>query len=310
MAWMFEEGVKTLGQGFKAALTAGLEIREAVVLLAFMGDLQEVAGEVTTARPVSEIRSLTGLSYDQIQRALKKLRDAGLISRKQLVKRAGEAALTTVLPKAFAALGLPDPSGRSGLQSTITGELAELLCGQPWSVVEAVSTAWESRTLLDQDVERAIRGPLTRERVSRVLYQRYEEAMQELEQAVVEVEAVEAIRATGLDVVQTADGPVTVNVRKFETLSPVAVPWEFVRDVLLTLHSRDPGLVTFANLRDRIAEAAYARVALPFVKDKGWSDAVKLLARQMEIHWRKPNRIWPSWYSAAEAVIHTPALGA
>ena len=132
--------------------------------------------------------------------------------------------------------------------------------------------------------------------------------MQELQVSIDAASEAEELKARGLDVVQTADGPVTVNVTIFNKLRPVSVDWAFVKDTLDHLHRRDPAKVTKGNLSTLIAEAAYARAALPFVKDKPWSDGVRLLARQMATFWRKPNRIWDSWYECSARVIHRGAV--
>jgi len=297
---------------FSSASKAGIGTNDAQVLLAFMAGLDAETGELTSDMSVADVSKITTLSYDQVQRSLKKLRTLGMITRRQVIKRAGETAFTTILPCAFEAVGLKTPYGTSMPKNGhLPQELADLMCTQSWLVVDAVTTAWSEHQPLSAEAISDLRGgPIVLERITRMLNQRYEASMQDLEIAVAQVELAEEQRKAGLDTIHTADGDMVVDVAAFERLCPVAVDWQFVKDVITTMHARNPLSITKANIRNRIAEAAYARIALPFVKDKAWSDGVRLLARQMETKWSKPTNIWPSWYTAADAVIHRAAVSA
>jgi len=317
MAWAFETAAKELQRNLVAMEKAGLGVAEGLVLTALLGELSEEAGEVTSVSTIAELSSSSGLGYDKVGRALLKLREKGFISRRQMVRRAGEAAYTTILPSAFAGLGLPEPGGAGEGASTeqLPDELRELLCGQSWDVVDAVRTAWNNSTPLPNGIHSEIRGgSLNAQRIERLLSQRLDAALSVMEAAIADAYTLEEAKAAGMDLVKTSEGPVLVNVKAFEAACPVgSVRWDWVRDVLSELAFRDLSLVSPANLRDRIAEIAYARVSLPFVKDKAWPDGVRLLARQMQTNWAKPRRIWDSWYVAADhalAVIHRDAENA
>lgn len=314
MAWAFEGAVAQLQKQQLTAKKAGILGDASLVLTTLMAELSEEAGEVTSVSTVGELSAKCGLSYDAVTRNLTKLREKGMIARKQMVKRAGESAYTTVLPAAFAALGLPAPgSEAAGVCATsLPDELRELMCGQSWDVVEAVRKAWHEGVRLPTGVLSEIRGgPAGADRIDRILSQRELQAMDVMERAITEAATLEEVRAAGMDIVKTADGDVMVDVRSFEAACPVtSVRWTWVKDVLRELNDRDARLVTRDNLRDRIAEAAYARVSLPFVKDKAWKDGVRVLAKQMQTSWSKPRKIWDSWYTAADlavAVIHRQA---
>lgn len=312
MAWAFEGAVKTLQGNLAAMEKAGLSVAEGLVLSALLSEMSEEAGEVTSVSTIAELSASCGLGYDKVGRALLKLREKGFISRRQMVRRAGESAFTTILPSAFAGLGLAEPGGAGeGDNVQLPDELRELMCGQSWDVVDAVRVAWRDSTLLPPGVLSEIRGPLNAERIEGVLRRRQDAALEVMEAAICEAQSLEEARAGGLDLVKTSAGNVVVDVKAFERECPVgSVRWDWVRDVLSELAFRDISLVTPSNLRDRIAEIAYARVSLPFVKDKAWPDGVRLLARQMQTSWSKPRRIWDSWYVAADhalAVIHREA---
>ena len=284
----------------------GLQNRDAAVLLSLMSEINPEDGEVTSVRTVFEIARELELTENQVQKAMLKLRDLGLIARRQMLRRAGESAFTTILPTAYSALGIHSPTGQVATTDALPRELSDLLCGQSWEVVEAVSVAWHNHEPLPDHLLSGLRGTGF-DRLRRMFEARTAEVVEEREAAITAAMELEDLRAAGFDRIQTADGTATVNVKAFEQSCPEATSWSFVKDVLQLMYDRNPQLVTMDNLRDRIAEAAYARAALPFVRDKGWSDAVRLLARQMEVRWDKPRRIWSGWYTTVDRLIHRPA---
>lgn len=284
----------------------GLRLVDGRVLLTLMAELEPEAGEVTSVKGVAEIAGMLKLSYDQVNRSMTRLREAGMVGRMQVVKRAGETALTTLLPAAFAAMGLADPSGGAG-QQAVPRELSSLLCGQVWDVIKEITEAWHEQRTMSSSVSCEFRGG-NYERIQAILMARQEEACMQMEEAITEAMEAEELRANGFDLVKTAEGVVRVSMETFERLAPAKVGWSFVKDVLETLYERNPKLLTMSNLQSRIAEAAYARASLPFVRDKAYQDGVRLLARQMEVSWQKPRKIWPSWYVAADRAIHRSAV--
>lgn len=307
MSWEFEKAVKRLHGQALAQKKAELKIDDVLVLCTLMSDLCEDAGEVTTTVSVKELSVATELSYDQVSRSLTRLRDGGMIVRKQAVKRAGETAWTTILPAAFSALGLPHP-GTNAVAApdtvSLPAELRELMCSQSWEVVDAVTRAWHAGESLAPSVLSEFRGGgLLIKRVERFVQQRQDEALAVIEQAIDEARTADELKANGRDIVKTADGPVEIDVVAFEKACPVPIQWQFVKDVLVEIRERDPRLVTRENLASRIAEAAYARIALPFAKNKSWEDGVRVLGFQMATCWNKPRRIWDSWYTAADLAV-------
>lgn len=282
----------------------GMQSRDAAVLLSLMADVDPSEGEVTSVRSVYAIAAELSLSENQVQRAMTKLRDLGLIARKQEVRKAGESAYTSILPAAYAILGIDCGDLLLNDAQPLPREISEILCCQSIHVMKAVSTAWHAREPLPEHMLGDLRGSLF-DRLKRLFDARVEELVEEQERAIDEAMELEELRAAGYDRVETADGPVVVNVKALEQSCPEQIQWSFVKDVLELMNARKKGLVTRANLRDRIAEAAYARAALPFVRDKAWADGVRLLARQMEVRWDKPRRIWPGWYSSVGRLIHT-----
>ncbi len=291
-------------------VVSGLRAEDALLLAILAGDADPTEGEVSTARSVAELAGLAGISYDQANRGLGRLKVGGWIVRKQHVRRAGEIAITTLMPAALSLLGFSQAFGlKDDALAQIPAEISHDLVGQPMSVLTGVAEAWQGRAPLSADAEREFRGKglesirslLTLASLAKT------DAMAEAVEVAMELDE---LRAKGLDRVQTADGPCVINVAAFDEAAPAKVGWSFVRDVLDELYRRDPGLITFENLRDRIAEAGYARAALPFVKDKAYLDGVRLLAHQMRTRWEKPRRIWDAWYQVAQAVIHRPAVSA
>lgn len=289
---------------------SGLRVEDALLLAILASDADPTEGELSSVRSVADLAAAAGLSYDQATRGLSRLKACGMLARKQFVRRKGETAITTLLPAALSLLGLSESFGLDGGELvTLPTEIAKDLAGQPVAVLTGVAEAWQGRAPLSAEAERefrgdgleAVRSQLTLASLAST------DAMAEAVEVALELDE---LRAKGLDRVQTADGPIVVNVAAFDEAAPAKVGWSFVRDVLDELYRRDPSLITFENLRDRIAEAGYARAALPFVRDKAYLDGVRLLAHQMRTRWEKPRRIWDAWYQVAQAVIHRPAVSA
>lgn len=311
MEWLCTKQAEQLAQQLKSAHAAGLSLPDVLTLASLMSELNAEAAEVTSATTVAELKALTGLSYDQVSRSMARIKSKGLIAREQTIKRAGHPALTTLLPNAFVAVAIPAPGTCEPVQvgvEPLPDRLRTLLCGQPWDVVVGVRDAWATHQRLPGSLASQIRG-LSASQIERILAERAADACASMEAAVDQALSREEARAAGLAVVRTADGDVSVDAKAFVESLPVSgVAWEWVQDVLDELAFRDIRLVTKANVATRMAEAAYARVGLPFVMGKPWKVGVRLLARQMDVSWSKPRRIRDDWYTAAEAaVIHKPS---
>lgn len=303
-----------LSAHLEAMAKFGLDLGPARVWLALIEQLDPEAGEVTSVASVAEIAGRTGYSHDQVSRYLAALRAKGFIARRQLVKRAGESAFTTLMPAGLQALGLIDPGATpdDALAGPLPADLVAALCTQSWAVVDGVRRAWSEGTSLPDAVLSELRGgAVVQATIERALQRRRETATAAIEAAVAETMSREALAAAGLDIVKTNDGPVTVDTAGFEAHCPVAVPWQYVKDVLTEIAFIDIRLLTRANLKERMAEIAYARCALPFAKNNAWETSVRVLGRQITTSWSKPRKIWPSWYAAADrALIHSPAVSA
>ena len=293
-----------------AEANTGLSNIDTAVLLVLMADISgdQETGESSTARSVPSIAAEIGLSEPQVQRALSKLRDISLIARKQFTKRAGESAITTVLPTAYACLGLVSPDGSRPNFKPLPAQVTELLCGQSWSVLVAVASAWEQGCGLTESIAGQWTG------AGLVCLQKVlEDRRQALGLASVNQLESELQRhdreAAGLDEIATADGVVTVLASHVEMDGLQSIGgWSFAKAVLNRLSERNPHLVTKDRLRDLVAETAYARAALPFVREHAFEDAVRIMAKQLLRRWEKPRKIRDVWYRWADRVIHSPAM--
>jgi DNA-binding MarR family transcriptional regulator len=112
-------------------------------------------GETTVQMSRWEIAQRTGLSVQQVQRALAALVDAGYIVRAQLEKKDGEISRTMLTAKAVEAMGL---KGGANLAGDVPPELVALFIGESRACVEAIVSAWNDGRLVDAAAGHAFRG--------------------------------------------------------------------------------------------------------------------------------------------------------
>lgn len=276
----------------------GLDLPELLVLCSFSSHSLAGEGEPSTHISSAEVAAETGLNYTRVVRAIKKLNDASLIGREQRAKEKGVTATTTLMPQAFELLNANDVSPR------IPVELARLLCGQPEDAIAPVISAWTNHSQLPAEALPHLRGT-HHDQIEAILSERAKNEAQAMYEALESAMEEECLKEQGIEVIQTSDGPVHVNTIVFTKNAPGDVHWSFVKSVLERLYEKAPLMLTRANLHMRIAEAAYARNALPFVREKPFMDGVRLLAHQMRVSWSKPHRISAAWYWGANEAINT-----
>jgi DNA-binding transcriptional ArsR family regulator len=268
-------------------------------------------GETTVRLSRREIAERTGLSVQQVQRALTSLAEQGYIARVQRVKRDGEVADTLLLPKAFEALGIAmERSGDVNVGAEIPRELAELLVGESRDVVDAVVAAWSSSCPLDQRIGSRFRGGARRWAeieflVGARVEAKHVEMLDALERAKVTAEA----EARGEYAWQLPDGTqVLLSADAYRSCgrSPAqrSVDMRFVRCVLVALASKRPDLVTRERLPGLIAEIAYSRT-VGFVRRHDAAPAIRVLASCVaRPTWSWPRGMGRDWLTLAEASVH------
>lgn len=315
MSWAFQETAADQLQAVNnlcvSTKRARISFNSGLVLLAIMGNLVEEAGEFTIALRVKELATACGLSPHQIKRCVAELTSGGLIVRRQDQKRPGIEAITTILPAAFAAVGItpPTPELEQIASEPLPKDLAALLCGQPVETYLQVATAWlAGQRLQPEQLSQGRGGQTWRQRVCRVLDRRALQIEVAACEAAQQAEQRRLAEMAGFAHVDTANGPVTVDIAQFEQDNPGAVKWAFIHDVLQEIRFRDPSLITRQSLPRLIAEAAYSRSYAPFCRGLEWRKGVWALGGQMaKPGWGRPHSIWEEWYVIADSCCGAPA---
>lgn len=263
-------------------------------------------GETTVQLSRWELAQRTGLSTQQVQRALAYLVDQGYIVRHQAMKRDGEVARTLLTAKAVAAMGL---EGGADLCGNAPPELIALLIGEARSVINAVVSAWNDGTMPAQHVSTEFRGgPRAWTQIEFLLNARMEACLQSLSEAQDAAEASALSEARGEFALAIPSGEtITLRSEPFRVLGETpalqCVDMRFVRDTLTCLAIRHPRMVTLEAIPRLVAEIAYSRSA-GFVHRHDASAAVKVLASCIaRPSWSRPRKIDARWYRLAQASL-------
>lgn len=263
-------------------------------------------GETTVQLSRWELAQRTGLSTQQVQRALAYLVEQGYIVRHQATKKDGEVARTLLTAKAVAAMGL---EGGANLTGNAPPELVALLIGEARPIIEAIVTAWNDGTMPAESVSKGFRGgPKTWTQVEFLLTARMELCLQSLSEAQEAAEAAINAEAKGEFTLPLPTGEtITLRSEPFRTNgeSPAlrCVDMRFVRDTLSFLAIRHPRMVTLEALPRLVAEIAYSRSA-GFVHRHDASSAMKVLASCIaRSDWSRPRKMDARWYRLAQASL-------
>lgn len=268
------------------------------------GGLEE--GETTVQLSRWEISQRTGLSTQQVQRALGHLVAEGYIVRHQAVKKDGEVSRTMLTAKAVRAMGM---EGGADLTGNAPPELIALLVGEARSVVQGVVTAWNGSTMPDTSIRDAFRGgPSAWTQIEFLLTSRIEAFLQSISQAHEAAEAASLAEARGDYELSLPTGETCVlRSEPFRSSkeSPAlrCVDMRFVRDTLSHLAIRSPGLLTFETLPRLVAEIAYSRSA-GFVNRHDAAVAIRVLTSCItRPNWSRPRKMDTRWYRLARAAV-------
>ena len=259
-------------------------------------------GETTVQLSRWELAQRTGLSTQQVQRALSHLVTQGYIVRNQLTKKDGEVSRTLLTAKAVELMGL---EGGANLSGSAPPELVTLLIGEARSVIDAVITAWNESTLPSEALIRAFRGgPKAWAQVEFLLTARMDAYLHAISDAQVAADAAGAAESRGEYPLTLPNGEVfELATAPFRTSGDTpalrSVDMRFVRDTLTLLAIRQPDLVRAETLPRLVAEVAYSRAA-GFVFRHDAAVAVKVLASCIsKPNWSRPRKIDNRWYQIA-----------
>lgn len=259
-------------------------------------------GETTVQLSRWELAQRTGLSTQQVQRALSHLVTTGYIVRNQLTKKDGEVSRTLLTARAVEAMGL---EGGANLSGDAPPELITLLIGEVRPVIDAVITAWNDHTLPTEGVIATFRGgPKAWAQVEFLLTARMDAHLHALNDAQVAAEAADDAESRGEYLLSLPSGQViALAAAPFQTSGNTpalrSVDMRFVRDTLSLLAIRQPEMVRAETLPRLVAEVAYSRSA-GFVFRHDAAAAIKVLASCIaRPTWSRPRKIDSRWYQLA-----------
>jgi len=288
---------------------SNLKYPEMIVLAALVEGGALIDGEPNVALSRYEIADRTGLSWQQVQRAISSLQAQGWIGRRQNAKRSGEVAVTIVSARAYALFGI-----EGGAEIGLPGlplELGNLLAGESAHVTRSIAEAWRNATLPDAEVIRQFRGAnRVWVQVEFLLQGRIEAVMAERQLAFELAQEKEAEEQVGRFRLDLKDGTSVVFDRDVMTEATrdcaVAIrsaDLRFARDVLEILDSRSPGAVSGKNADRLAAEILFSRHC-GFVWRHDYSDACRILASVISKGgWKKPNRMDSTWYRVCRQAV-------
>ena len=263
-------------------------------------------GETTVQLSRWELAQRTGLSTQQVQRALSHLVSQGYIVRNQVTKKDGEVSRTLLTAKAVEAMGL---EGGADLSGSAPPELVALLIGETRPVIDAVVSAWNDSTLPSDTLINAFRGgPKAWAQVEFLLTARMDAYLHACSDAQVAAEAAGAAESRGEHLLTLPNGDVyELRTAPFQTSGDTpalrSVDMRFVRDTLTLLAIRQPELVRAEALPRLVAEIAYSRSA-GFVFRHDAAAAIKVLAScSARPTWSRPRNIDTRWYQLASSAV-------
>lgn len=293
---LYKSGLRDIHIHVLGALIESLEVT---------GGLEE--GETTVQLSRWELSQRTGLSTQQVQRALGHLVAEGFIVRHQAVKRDGEVSRTMLTAKALRAMGM---EGGADLTGSAPPELIALLVGEPRTVVQGVVSAWNDSTMPDTSIRDAYRGgPSAWTQIEFLLTSRIEAFLQSISKAQEAAEAASLAEARGdYELALPTGETCLLRSEPFRSAgdNPAlrCVDMRFVRDTLSHLAIRSPGMVTVETLPRLVAEIAYSRSA-GFVHRHDAAAAIKVLSSCIaRPSWSRPRKIDTRWYRLAQTAIH------
>jgi len=268
-------------------------------------------GETTVQLSRWELAQRTGLSIQQVQRALSQLVGQGFIVRNQLTKKDGEVSRTLLTAKAVEAMGL---QGGANLSGSAPPELVTLLIGESRSVIDAIVAAWNESTLPSEALIGGLRGgPKARAQIEFLLNARLDAHLQALNDAQEVVEAADAAESRGEYLLSLPNGEiVSLTATPFHasgnTPALRSVDMRFVRDTLSLLAIRQPEMVSAETLPRLVAEVAYSRSA-GFVFRHDAAVAIRVLASCIaKPTWSRPRKIDSRWYQLAGSSVRSQVV--
>lgn len=281
----------------------GIHDTRTVQILLFLKENSTFSADATPhcGLAVWEIAQGTGLSEDQVKRSLRCLTEAGAIARRQMVKAAGEAALTVLTDRALGWICGREQEGQGGIPADMPRELRELLVFETPRFVEQVGFAWRNYEPLPEALrDECSLGPTVYGRIEACVRQRLLDAAESVAEAHAEERVDREQLEQGIVQFDCDDGQVSFDAKALQGKkgAVAAVDLVMVRDVLRRVRERRPGMVTVGRLPQLVAEVGYSRT-IGFVSKHDAEVASKVLvATMLKRTWDRPKGIKESFYEA------------
>jgi len=279
----------------------GFSLRELHILL-FLHENSHSEGEALPhcGLTVLQIAKGTGLSADQVKRGLRLLSEGGAIARRQLVKAAGEAAVTVLTDRAMAWLNDERAEeGQGGIPADMPRHLRELLVFESPVFVAAVAHAWGNYEPLPEMLRSECSlGANAFAQIEACVRQRLLDAAETVAEAHAEERVDREQLERGIVQFDCDDGVVQISASALQEKrgAVAAVDLVMVRDVLRRVRERCPGMVTVERLPTLVAEAGYSRT-IGFVSAHNADVATRILAATMaKRSWSRPKGIKEKFY--------------
>ena len=285
----------------------GLQLNDLIVLQVLNEYVPETEEPslMLSIRELASIAALAGITKSQVETAIKRLVDAGLLIREQRDKRNREIAVTTLLPLAFHVV-----ERGSDNACALPPMLRGLLAGEHGELIAAVQAAWENSQMPDAGVGSLYRGGGEGwSRIEQILRRRVDDAVGAIEAAVHAQEAREAQKEAGIyEVPVCGGGTVAIDAHAIERGAPAPCDVEIAVEVLTIAEQTRPGTITRKNIHARLAEALYSR-HIGFARNLDAAKAIRVIGKQMtKDTWSRPYSIRAAWYTCcAAAIVDLPA---
>jgi hypothetical protein len=282
----------------KAMREQGIQDTGALCILLFLQENSSEGSDQLShcGLAVWEIAQGTGLSEHQVKRGLRALSESGAIVRRQLVKAAGEAAVTVLTDRAQAWLG---GAGQGSIPAELPKRLRELLIFESPEFVAQVAHCWRDYEALPESLRAHCSvGDAAFEEMASSLRQRLLDAAEQVALAHADERAEREQVAQGIIPFQCDDGEVAFDTHALQARqgAVAAIDLLLVRDVLRRVKERCPGMVTVARLPILVAEIGYSRT-IGFVAHHDAELAQRVLVATLARGgWGRPKGIKESFY--------------
>lgn len=281
--------------------SAGISDPNHIAILLFINENLHLSGgdQPHCGLAVWEIAKQLGLSTHQVKRGFRALSEAGAIVRKQLVKTAGEAAITVLTDRARAWL-CGREAGQGSIPADMPRAIRELLVFESAAFVDQVAAAWRNYEPLPEKLgSECTLGPRAFVQIESAVRQRLLDAAETIAEAHAEERIDRENLEQGIVQFECDDGVVAFDASCLRGKGGAigSIDLVLVRDVVRKVRARRPGMVTVGRLPHLVAEIGYSRT-IGFVSSHDAEAATRVLvATMVRGSWSRPRGIKEKFYA-------------